>query len=80
MIIWEFDTWKNVQVYDLRPQPKDQQLNRQQMKTVQFPNIIMIIGVMKQITLLLAIGMVEIVVVHNARKEYATALILTLEA
>ena len=42
--------------------------------------IIMTDGVMKKITMLLAIGMVEIVVVHNVRMENAFAVIQTLEA
>ena len=58
----------------------EDQPNHQPHLSVKFPIGIKIIGVMMQITLLLAIGMVEIVVAHNARMEYAIVLIQTLEA
>ena len=56
------------------------QPNHQPHLSVKFPIGIKIIGVMMKITLLLAIGMVEIVVAHNARTDHAIALIQTLEA
>ena len=58
-------------------QPKDQPPNHQQM-IVYLQIGIKISIVMMKITSLLAIGMVEIVVAHNARMEYAIALIQTL--
>ena len=58
----------------------EDQPNHQPHLSVKFPIGIKIIGVMMQITLLLAIGMVEIVVAHNAWTEYAIALIQALEA
>ena len=61
-------------------QPNHHQPNHQPHLSVQFPIGIKIMRVMMIITLLLAIGMVEIVVAHNARTEYAIALIQTLEA
>ena len=59
---------------------ESQQAHPHQHRTVQFPIGIKITGVMMKIILLLAIGMVEIVVAHNAWMEYAIALIQALEA